>query len=189
MHWPKSSQCLVKFTNSVAAQTIIFVPVPQKLVLSTNICVLPMMFATTRTHNRAEAFPQKLVTVTIWRVIMPIWIVYMTYPEPVGCTNYLACSCASNVFGVNCLWFGWINSSAGWYLSNDSGSNLWLVTATNSLIVSTPEAGHLILVSATILDVLVNVLLVYSTLWWLKPQHCRLGLPSNKWLQIADGVP
>ena len=68
----KSSQCLVNFTNSVAAQTIIFVPVPQKLVLSTNICVLPMMFAATRTHNRAEAFPKKLVTVTIWRVIMPI---------------------------------------------------------------------------------------------------------------------
>ena len=77
---------MVNFTNSVAAQTIIFVPVPQKLVLSTNICVLPMMFAATRTHNRAEAFPKKLVTVTIWRVIMPIWIVYMTYPEPVALT-------------------------------------------------------------------------------------------------------
>ena len=45
-----------------------------------------MMFAATRTHNRAEAFPKKLVTVTIWRVIIPIWIVYMTYPEPVALT-------------------------------------------------------------------------------------------------------
>ena len=57
---------------------------PKKLVLLTNICVLPMMFAATRTHNRAEAFPKKLVT--IWWVIIPIWIVYMTYPEPVELT-------------------------------------------------------------------------------------------------------
>ena len=135
------------------------------------------------------SFPQKLVTETIWRVIMPIWIVYMTYPEPVGCTNYLACSCASNVSGVNCLWFGWINSFAGWYLSDDSSSNLWLVTATNFWIVSTQVAWRWMLVSATIIDVLVNILSVSSTLWWLKPHHSRLGLPNNKWLQTAASVP
>ena len=84
--WPNSSKCLVKFTNSVAAQTIIFVPVHQKLVISTKICVLPIMFAVTRTHNSAEAFLKKLVTVTIWSVTMPIWIVYMTYPESVALT-------------------------------------------------------------------------------------------------------
>ena len=84
--WPNSSKCLVKFTNSVAAQTIIFVPVHQKLVISTKICVLPIMFAATRTHNSAEAFLKKLVTVTIWSVTMPIWIVYMTYPESVALT-------------------------------------------------------------------------------------------------------
>ena len=84
--WPNSSKCLVKFTNSVAAQTIIFVPVHQKLVISTKICVLPIMFAATRTHNSAEAFLKKLVTVTIWSVTMPIWIVYMNYPESVALT-------------------------------------------------------------------------------------------------------
>ena len=84
--WPNSSKFLVKFTNSVAAQTIIFVPVHQKLVISTKICVLPIMFAATRTHNSAEAFLKKLVTVTIWSVTMPIWIVYMTYPESVALT-------------------------------------------------------------------------------------------------------
>ena len=44
------------------------------------------MFAVTRTHNSAEAFLKKLVTVTIWSVTMPIWIVYMTYPESVALT-------------------------------------------------------------------------------------------------------
>ena len=187
MHWPNSSQCLVKFTNSVAAQTIIFVPVPQKLVLSTNICVLSMMFAATRTYNRVEPFQKVGHCNYLERHYAHLDSIHDL--SLVCCTNYLASSCASNVFGLNCLWFGWINSSAGWYLSDDSGGNLWLVTATNSWIVSTAAAWHLLFVSATIIFVLVNVLSVSTTLWWLKPHHCRLGLPSNSWHQIADCVP